>query len=103
VETPTGEARAPLDIRRSWARLICQVDEVDPLACSRCGGSMKVIAVIERPAIVRQILAHLGLPSIVPRLRAPPDPPEGPAADPPREWSYEPCFDELPLPDPVMA
>jgi hypothetical protein len=46
-----GEARAPLEVRRSWARLIRQVYEVDPLLCSRCGGTMKVIAVIERPAV----------------------------------------------------
>jgi len=52
---------------------------------------MKVIAVIEpacaplrsgadrRPAVIRQILAHLGLPTAAPSFRAPPDPP--------REWS----------------
>jgi hypothetical protein len=70
---------------------------------------MKVIAVIEpacadtclrrsrdrqaadrRPAVVRQILAHLGLPTATPSLRAPPDPPDGRGADPPRAWSYEP-------------
>jgi hypothetical protein len=64
--------RAPLEGRRSClrraqarrARLIRQVYEVDPLLCSRCGGTMKVIAVIEpacadtadrRPAVIRQI------------------------------------------------
>jgi hypothetical protein len=51
---------------------------------------MKVIAVIERPALVRQILTHLGLPTGAAPLRAPPDPAEGWAADPPREWFYEP-------------
>ena len=64
---------------------------------------MKIIAVIEKPPVVRQILAHLGLPIATRSLRAPPDLPEGPAADHPREWSYEPCFDDLPVPDPVMA
>ncbi len=39
------EERAPLDIRRAWARLIRQVYEVDPLVCSRCGRTMKVLAV----------------------------------------------------------
>ncbi len=52
---PDGDAQGPLDMRRSWARLIRKVYEVDPLICSRCGGTMKVIAVIERPALVRQI------------------------------------------------
>jgi len=44
---PNEATRAPLEVRRSWARLIRQVYEVDPLLCSRCGGTMKVIAVIE--------------------------------------------------------
>ena len=64
---------------------------------------MKVIAVIERPAVVRQILDPLGLPTTAPRLRAPPDPPEDLAADQPRQWSYEPVFDALPIPDPMIA
>jgi hypothetical protein len=33
----------------------------------------------------------------------PPDPPDGRGADPPREWSYELLFDDLPVPDPVRA
>ncbi len=103
VETPTGEARAPLEIRRSWARLLRQVYEVDPLLCALCGGTMKILVVIERPAVARQILAHLGLPTGPASLRAPPDPPEGLAADPAREWSYEPCSDDLPIPEPVLA
>jgi hypothetical protein len=65
---------------------------------------MKVIAVIERPAVIRQILAHLGLPTAAPSFRAPPDPP--------REWSYELLFDlpvrrtqtgDLPIPDPLLV
>ena len=55
--------RAPLKVRRSWARLIRQAYEVDPLVCSRCGGTMKILAVIERPAIVRQILATWASPA----------------------------------------
>jgi hypothetical protein len=51
---------------------------------------MKIIAVLERPPLVRQILTHLGLPTAAPSFRAPPDPPDGRGADPPREWSYEP-------------
>jgi hypothetical protein len=101
---PEGGTRAPLEARRSWARLIRQVYEVDPLPCARCGGTMRIIAVIERAAVIRRILAHLGLPSIAPSFRAPPDPDGRPAAEPPREWSYEPCFDNLPVAeDPVMA
>jgi len=39
-----------------------EVYEVDPFLCPRCGGTMEVVAGIERPAVVRQILDHLGLP-----------------------------------------
>ena len=72
VSPRDGDEHASLEARRSWARLIRKVYEVDPLFCPQCGGTMKVIAVIERPAVVRQILAHLGLPTTAPRLRAPP-------------------------------
>jgi hypothetical protein len=100
---PGTDHRARLEVRRSWARLIRQVYEVDPLLCPHCGGTMKVIAVIDRPAVIRQILEHLGLSTAAPSLRAPPDPPDGLAADQLREWSYEPLLDDLPASDPVMA
>jgi hypothetical protein len=87
---PDEAARAPLEVRRSWARLIRQVYEVDPLLCPRCGGTMKMIAVIERPAVIRQILDHLGVAATPASLRAPPDPPDGGVAERPREWAYEP-------------
>jgi hypothetical protein len=123
VETPTGENRVPLAIRRSClrraqprrARLIRQAYEVDPLLCPRCGKPMRVIAVIEQPAVIQRILNHLGLPIGAARLRAPPDlpgrgtpagPPDGTGVDQPREWSYEPFFDDLPaadVADPVVA
>jgi hypothetical protein len=103
AEPVPNETRVPLEVRRSWARLIRQVYEVDPLLCPQCGGTMKVIAVIERPAVVRQILDHLGFPTAAPSLRAPPDPLDALAAQQPREWSYEPLFDDLPLPDPLLV
>jgi hypothetical protein len=56
---------------------------------------MKVIAVIECQGVVRQILAHLGLPTTVPGFRGPPAQLGSRVADPPREWSYEPIFDDL--------
>ena len=50
---------------------------------------------IERPAVLRQILDHLGLPTTAPSLYAP--------ANQPREWSCEPLFEELPIPDPALV
>jgi len=67
---PGTDHRARLEVRRSWARLIrpacCSPPFIphsefrtphsyDPLLCPHCGGSMKVIALIERSAVVRQI------------------------------------------------
>ena len=48
--------------------------EVDPLACPRCGATMRVIAVSEPPAVIQQILDQLGIavlarPDRSPRLR----------------------------------
>ena len=47
--------------RSTWARLIYKVYEVDPLACPRCKGRMRVIALIEDADVIRKILSHLGL------------------------------------------
>jgi hypothetical protein len=43
-----AEAPAPVPGTDHRARLIRQVYEVNPQLCPRCGGTMKVIAVIER-------------------------------------------------------
>ena len=47
--------------RAHWARLIQKVYEVDPMECPKCGAAMRVIAVLDDPAIVRCILKHLRL------------------------------------------
>ena len=47
--------------RKSWARLIQKVYEVDPLLCPKCQGQMKIISFIEEQAVIKQILLHLGL------------------------------------------
>jgi hypothetical protein len=52
---------APSEAKRAWARLIKQVYEVDPLVCPRCGGEMRIIALIEQPEVIEKILTHLGL------------------------------------------
>lgn len=45
-----------LDYKRAWARLVAKVYEIDPLVCPKCGGKMKVTAVIENPDEIRRIL-----------------------------------------------
>ena len=49
--------------------------EVDVLTCRRCGGRLRLIALIEASAVARRILTHLALPADVPTpapARAPP-------------------------------
>jgi hypothetical protein len=76
----------------NWARLIQKIYEVDPLLCSRCQGSMRVIAFIEDEDVIKKILKHLGLWEVkrkpLPRANAPPvdvfpacDDQPGPCAD----------------------
>jgi hypothetical protein len=33
----------------------------DVLVCSRCGGEMRLVAVIEDPTVIEKILRHVGL------------------------------------------
>jgi hypothetical protein len=69
-----------------WAQLMQRSFGFDVLACSRCGGRRRLIAVIEDARVMRQILTHLGLPTEVPAARpsrAPPLPFDG--VDPHRD------------------
>jgi hypothetical protein len=54
-----AETRNARALRRSWARLIKRIYEVDPLLCPSCGGAMKVIAFITEHEVVDAILRHL--------------------------------------------
>ena len=40
--------------KATWARLIRKIYEADPLVCPRCKGPMRVIALIDDPAVVRR-------------------------------------------------
>ena len=53
------EVRNARALRRSWARLIKRIYEVDPLVCPSCGSEMKVIAFITEHDVVDAILRHL--------------------------------------------
>ena len=47
----------------------------DVLACPRCGGRLRLIALIEEAAVIERILRHLGVPTEIPAprpARAPP-------------------------------
>jgi len=77
----------------AWRECIKKVWEIDPLACPKCGGEMKIISFITEAAIIRRILEHLGLW----RGKTPVPPPSGRA--PPalgQENRYEPFGDSWP-------
>ena len=42
----------------TWAALLRRVFALDVLACPRCGGRLRVIAIVQNPAVVRALLAH---------------------------------------------
>ena len=48
-------------VRMCWARLLKRVFDIDIERCAHCGGKLKIIAVIEEPAVIERILTHLGL------------------------------------------
>jgi hypothetical protein len=48
--------------------------EVVPLACPRCGATMRIVAFITEPKVIRTILLHLAAKGI--DARSPPDPRE---------------------------
>jgi hypothetical protein len=47
--------------RKSWARLIQKIYEVDPLICPKCRGTMRIISFIEDREVIKTILIYLGL------------------------------------------
>ena len=53
---PANFSRA--DARR-WAVLMRRIYEVDPLVCPKCGGTMRVIALIQEPKVIYKTLRHL--------------------------------------------
>jgi len=55
TEAPTGSRH------RAWADLMRRAFEVDVLACSRCGGRLRLIATVEDPDAIRAILAAIAV------------------------------------------
>ena len=92
-----------------WAALMQRTYGIDVLACPRCGGSLRLITLIEDASVIGRILAHLGasteIPAPRPRsghperqskgaarpARSPPIETDGPAA---ARWAeHPPVFD----------
>ena len=71
---PAEAARRHIRGQR-WAALMQRTFGFDVLACPRCGGRLRLIALIEDAAVIGRILRHLGVPTEVPPpcpARAPP-------------------------------
>ena len=73
-QTTPGERHAAM----SWAQRLKRVFNIDIETCSACGGTVKVIACIQDPAVIDKILTHLqekvvpGPKDLLPQSRAPP-------------------------------
>jgi len=56
VDPESGFAK---ERRKSWARLLREILEVDPLLCPRCRVELKIVSAITDPAVVDPILRHV--------------------------------------------
>ena len=58
-----------------WASLMARTFGFDMLACPRCCGRLRLIALIEEAAVIGRLLRHLDVPTEIPAprpARAPP-------------------------------
>jgi hypothetical protein len=72
-QTPVTLSASRSALRKRWAHLIRRVYHVEPLICQKCGGTMRVVAFITQPRVIRRILEHLR--NRKPNTRAPPPQP----------------------------
>jgi hypothetical protein len=72
-----------------WEELMRRAFNVGVLACPRCGGRLRLIALIEPAAIIGRILRHLGLPTELPVARPARAPPLFAAAGEAQADEYE--------------
>jgi hypothetical protein len=75
-----------------WAQLMQRSFGFDVLACPRCRGRLRLIAVIEDARVIRGILDHLGLPTEVPAAR--------PSRAPPIAFDIVDCLVDHDMPGP---
>jgi len=63
--------------RMSWAQLLKRVFQIDIETCPSCGGTLKVIAAVKEPEVIKKILKHLKLPHEPPLIQPARAPPQG--------------------------
>ena len=81
ASTDAEQEPPPPKKRVSWARLLKRVFNIDINICSKCSGKIKIIAAIEDPKVIKQILEHLGLAATAPRLMQARGPPQADQSD----------------------
>jgi hypothetical protein len=60
--------------RIDWPTLLRRSFAIDILACTKCGGRLRVLGQITEPSLVRLVLESLGLPADVPPVACARDP-----------------------------
>jgi hypothetical protein len=77
-----AKARGGERRRRDWADLLQKTFQADVLKCARCGGRMRLIALVERRETAEKILAAMGwdVGRIDEQTRLGPGPPEDPSS-----------------------
>jgi hypothetical protein len=60
---------------RPWAELLARTFSVDVLACPKCKGRMKLIALVRKPESITRFLAGIGEPTSMPERSPPRGPP----------------------------
>ena len=48
----------------NWAQRLKRVFRIDIETCEHCGGTVRVIACIEDPAVIEKILTHIERPDV---------------------------------------
>ena len=89
AETARRHARG-----QTWASLMARTFGFDVLACERCGGRMRLIALINEAAVIERILRHLGLPTETPAPRPARGPPLLAGASDTAGWDDDPSVFE---------
>lgn len=56
-----GEEKTPMEQRSAmtWARRLKRVFSIDITECEKCKGSVRIIACLEDPVVIKKILKHL--------------------------------------------
>jgi hypothetical protein len=91
AETARRQARG-----QCWASLMARAFGFDVLACPRCGGRLRLIALIEEAAVIGRILRHVGVPSEIPAPRPCSGHPEHQSKGVPRPARAPPLSAEAP-------